>query len=223
MHGENAARSERAALFDIDGTLIRLPSTERRFVHELGANGLLHPANYLCFLWTALRRFPVDGSNVLRMDVAYLSGLAVDDVAQCAERWARALVEEALIEVVYERLEAHRTAGDTVVLLSGTPDFLAAAVGSALGVEITCGSAVRTVDGHFSGDVFLRHLYGAEKVRRANELCERFGWRPNDVTCYADSSSDRPLLEWAGRACVVHPSPKLAAEARRRGWDILPS
>lgn len=209
-------------MFDIDGTLIRLPSTERRFARELRKHGLLPAANQLRFLIATLRRFPSEGTNVLRRNVAYLHGLAVDEVTQRADLWARVAIEQVLLDAVHQRLLKHRAAGDLVTLLSGTPEFLASALGRALGADHAWGSSVGSQDGRFTGGVFLRHLYGEEKVRRANELCKQFGWRRENLVCYADSWSDRPLLEWAGRACVVNPSQKLAAEAQRRGWDVLP-
>ena len=40
-----------------------------------------------------------------------------------------------------------------------------------------------------------------------------------DVTFYSDSEMDLPLLEAAGRAIVVNPSPMLRLTSRARGWE----
>jgi len=40
------------------------------------------------------------------------------------------------------------------------------------------------------------------------------------IAFYSDSSSDRPVFDWADRAVAVNPSRRLRRLAARRGWAI---
>lgn len=48
----------------------------------------------------------------------------------------------------------------------------------------------------------------------------RHGVSLQDCAFYTDSMSDLPMLLEVGRPVVVAPDPRLAREARRRGWVV---
>ena len=128
------------AVFDIDGTLVTGPSTEKRFALHLARSGRLGPRQVVAFLAFLLRELPRYGWHVLKKNKAYLSGLGEQDVRDLAAAWVRAALAKAWFEPCLARLRRHREAGDTVVLLSGTPQFVASAIGAALGVDHVIGS-----------------------------------------------------------------------------------
>jgi phosphoserine phosphatase len=208
------------AIFDIDGTLLRLPGAERRFARYLAENAALPAGSRARFAWHSALGFPRHGRLVLKRNVAYLSGLALVAVEQHAAAWVAEVLEGALVPTAWERLKEHHAKGDATVLLSGTPAFLAAAIGAALGVSRARGSEVPIEDGVLRGPFFDRHLFGAEKLCIAQDLCRELGDRCR-VVSYADSWSDLPLLEWSDGAVVVNPDRRLGAEAGRRGWEVL--
>ncbi len=55
-------------------------------------------------------------------------------------------------------------------------------------------------------------------MRHAEALAQRLGLPLGESVFYTDSYSDLPMLEAAGESVVVAPDPRLAREARRRGW-----
>jgi phosphoserine phosphatase len=42
-----------------------------------------------------------------------------------------------------------------------------------------------------------------------------------ESACYSDSHNDLPLLERVTRPVAVDPDPKLAAQAKERGWAVI--
>ena len=119
----------RLAVFDIDGTLVTGPSTEKRFALHLARNGRIGPRQAFAFLAFLLRELRHYGRHVLKKDKAYLAGLREQDVCELASGWANIALERAWFEPCLARLRRHQEAGDLVVLLSGTPQFIATAIG----------------------------------------------------------------------------------------------
>lgn len=208
------------AIFDIDGTLLQLPGAERRFARYLAQNDVLPTSSRARFAWYSMLGFPQHGRLVLKRNVSYLSGLALATVEEHAATWVQEAIAAALVPEALARLQEHEAAGDATVLLSGTPAFLAAALGLALGVSQVRGSEIRIEDGMLRGHFFNRHLFGEEKLRIAEDLCRELGGDVR-VVSYADSFSDLPLLEWSDGAVVVNPDRRLGEEARKRGWEVL--
>ncbi len=64
-------------------------------------------------------------------------------------------------------------------------------------------------------------LSGPIRVGRAKAeaVLDALGGPP--AVAFGDTAADLPLLRLARRAVAVDPDPRLLAEARRRGWEIL--
>lgn len=211
----------RLALFDIDGTLLIGPSSERRFYLQLLRTGNQGPQQLLSGAWFALRWSWRFGRHVFKKDKAYLVGLEVNKIEEMANDWvATALVDDWCRPCV-QRLRMHQDAGDRVVLLSGSPDFICRAIAARLGVAEWIGSCCPQKQGYFARGLPPRHPFGAEKLQIASALCACSRIAPADVVAYANSCHDLDLLEWAGTAVAVQPDPDLSAAALARGWEIL--
>lgn len=208
-------------IFDIDGTLMREPASERRFFRELRRRRLIGPRQALAWLAFVLRFGPRYGRQVLKKNKAYLSGLSEDVVRRAAAEWAPQVLREAGFEPALQRLQAHRQAGDTVVLLSGTPQFVAEALAAALGVNHVVATRCAQAGGRFGAAPPQSHPFGAEKRALLEDLAARWGVARSDIVAYADSSHDLPLLEWVGRPVTVRPDRALARVAAARGWDVI--
>ena len=209
------------ALFDIDGTLLTGASSERRFFMHLLRNGHLGPAQLATSAWFLLRWSPRFGRHVFKKNKAYLAGLPIDVVAAMARDWVANYLHDIWYAPSVDRLRAHREAGDTVMLLSGAPDFIGAAIAARLGVEECVASQCDEQDGRFGNKPPLRHPFGAEKLKLAQEICTSAGIAAGDVIAYGDSIHDAELMNWAGKAVAVRPDAKLLRTARERGWEIL--
>lgn len=211
----------RLAVFDIDGTLTTGASTERRFYWHLLRTGNQGPQQLLAASGFLARWAPVFGHHVFKKNKAYLTGLDEREVSLLAMDWASVCLPAIWFEPCRLRLRAHQRQGDRVVLLSGTPHFIAAAVAAAMGVEEFIGSSCCTRQGRFCAAPPSRHPFGFDKVTIARELCARSGSQAEDVIAYADSIHDRELLSWAGTAVAVRPDSRLSRLSRQRGWEIL--
>lgn len=116
--------------------------------------------------------------------------------------------------LVVERLRQHARAGDTVLVMSASPEFyLLPFVHSVCPEARVAGSRV-TLDGSVAR---LDNLQGDQKARRAREVIEEAG--AEEVVVYTDHLVDLPLVRLAGRAVLVRPSRRLLRAVRRLGID----
>lgn len=208
-------------IFDIDHTLVLGPSTEQRFFRQLVQNRTLGPRQWATYLLGLLLWTPLFGRDVLKKNKAYLAGLDTDDVSRLANAWAETGLSSAWYEPAVDRLRQHQAAGDHVVLMSGTPSFIAQAVGERLKVAHTIGSICGARAGRFTFQALQRHPCGAEKLRLARKLAAAHGFRPEQIVAYGDSVQDAALLGWVGTPIAVLPDYRLAKMAQANGWEVL--
>ena len=64
-------------------------------------------------------------------------------------------------------------------------------------------------------------MFGAAKARAVRRLAGENGFALAQCYAYANSWSDRWMLESVGRAVAVNPSEKLEALARKREWAVV--
>jgi HAD superfamily hydrolase (TIGR01490 family) len=209
------------AVFDIDGTLVTGPSTEKRFALHLARSGRLGPRQVLAFLAFLPRQAACFGRHVLKKDKAYLAGLRERDMRDLAAAWVTSALQRAWFEPCLARLRRHHEAGDVVVLLSGTPQFVAAAIGGALGVEHVIGSECAVSNGRFLAQPPVNHPFGDRKVAIVADLARLYGVDASEITAYGDSIHDLPLFMSVGKAIAVRPDEALATVASEAGWETL--
>jgi HAD superfamily hydrolase (TIGR01490 family) len=220
----------RLAIFDLDHTLLPIDSCDTWShylvrVAELDAvvmgarirafardyyEGRFDPDDYLRFQMGLLARFPR----------AQLEGWRARFVDDCVRPHVRA---EALALV-----DAHRRAGDTLVLATGTHGFVAEPIAMAFGLPHLVAARPEERDGRFTGRALGGHTYGEGKLRAVEQFVEQQGVRWDELRAcsfYSDSINDLPLLQrvaaGGGRAVVTNGDARLRRVAAERGWSLL--
>jgi phosphoserine phosphatase len=208
------------AVFDVDGTLVRGLSTERGYFRWLLARGHLGPRQLGAFLWFNVRWFAVYGWHTFKKNKAYLSGLDENFVAGTARAFVRHDVQRRYDAHCVHRLRSHLTAGDQVLLLTGTLMPIASAIAESLGVHGVVATACATRDGCYTAAPPLSHPFGDEK-RALLETERRRLAVDGPLFAYCDSGYDIALLESVDSPVCVRPDRRLRAHALARGWEIL--
>lgn len=209
------------AIFDIDGTLVTGPSLEKRLFSLLFRHGWLGPTQLLAFVRFGIDHAPEFGRHTMKKNKAYLTGLRCADVDALASAWVRRASPGWWYPPALARLREHQAAGDTVVLLSGTPQFVADALARELGVTRAMGTCCTAEAGRFCADPPRVHPFGAEKRALAETLCAEFDTVAAAVFAYGDSVHDLPLLSLAGHPVAVRPDAALLVVATAAGFEIL--
>lgn len=208
-------------LLDVDGTLLSGPSSEVMFIAYLARHGYLSPARLAHLLWFYARWTGKYGRHVAKKNKAYLSGLAVDLVEKIAEKYVEEKMIPRLRPLVLARLDKHVGAGDHVVLLTGTPEFIAAPLARRLGVRQWIATRCAQSQGFFTADPPVVHPFAEEKRHLAEIFCQQSDCLPEKCFAYADSWHDRLLLEFVGHPVAVSPDKTLYRYAKQQGWPIF--
>lgn len=208
-------------IFDIDGTLVPGASSEVRFARYLWRKGQLGWRQILAFVAFTLRYWVRYPRKILQKNKAYLSGLRVASVASLAEQFVHDELLGELYAPTLARLREHQAAGDTVTLLSGTPDFIAGALARALHVDISVGAICAQKGDRYSARPPQTHPHGPSKLVAANTIAERAGLPLAEAIAYGDSVHDAWLFRVVGQGVAVMPDSGLRAAAKGEGWEIF--
>ncbi len=121
-----------AAFFDLDGTLVALPSLERRFFRLLRYRRVISVKNYWLWLVEMVRLAPRGLSAICHGNKMYLRGVAVDRLGKCGLKPAPTFFGDALARMTWHAGEGH-----TIVMVSG----------ACCARDISCDSSVRDAAG----------------------------------------------------------------------------
>jgi HAD superfamily hydrolase (TIGR01490 family) len=207
--------------FDLDGTLIKGLSSEKRFFFFLLRTHVLRLRQLTAFLIFPLRWFTQFRRHVWKKNKAYLTGLGQNHVQFLAEQFAARVLLPRLRSDVKRRLKHHLVQGDRVVLLTGAPDFIAGPIAKQLGVGHIAATVCDTENGCFPFSPPIIHPLGAAKLKIAGRMCRKFNTTLAMCIAYADSASDIPLLASVSKPVAVYPDRKLQRVAKRYGWEII--
>jgi HAD superfamily hydrolase (TIGR01490 family) len=216
----------RIALFDLDHTLLPIDSdyswgeftqaigwTDRAafkerndafFRHYQG--GTLDVHDYVRFATEAVR----------------LRGRAAALPAR--EKFMREVIGPAIRPQARALLDGHRRAGDRLVIVTATNDFVTAPIAEAFGVADLIAVRLATgPDGWITGEIDGVPSMREGKVTRVAEWLGSQGldWNGVETTFYSDSMNDVPLLERVDHPVATNPDARLRAVAQERGWRIL--
>jgi HAD superfamily hydrolase (TIGR01490 family) len=217
-----APRGRRAALFDMDRTLVRKETASLyvRFQVDSGEASWVDLLRTL--VWVGQYTLGIlDAERVAAIAVAELRGVPETVLAARCDDWFSRYVEPHIADAGRLAVRRHREAGDLCAIVTGTSPYASWPLARRLGIDHVV-SSVFELDAQrrFTGRPEQPICLGAGKVERALRLSREHGFRLEDAVFYSDSVSDLPLLERVAEPVVVNPDPRLLRVAERRGWRI---
>ena len=206
------------AVFDLDGTITRhdtmvpyLQGWVRR--HPLRAAALaLVPLQLLAYGLGGRDRGRLK-TQLLR---AFMGGASRRHVEAWTREFVAATIDRRLCPRVRSVIDAHRAAGDHLVLLSASVDLYVPAIGTALGFDEAVCTGVAWNGERLSGRLVTENRRGAEKARVVAELRQRYPLA--HLVAYGNAESDFPHLRLVDEAHLVNAPPKLRDIAATLGW-----
>lgn len=218
MTAKSAASPTWVALFDLDGTL-----TWRDTLLPYLMGFLLRRPWRVARLWgapSALYRFWLDrdhGALKSQMIHMIMGGAPRRVVEAWSEHFVAALKPRNRFRALgLAVVEAHRNAGDRLVLMSASPDLYVPKIGQLLGFERTLCTEILWQGERLDGRLASANRRGEEKARCLEWLRQQYRGVP--IIAYGNSTSDLEHMRAADRALLVNGS----MEARRlaKQWDI---
>lgn len=212
---------EIAAFFDFDGTLIDGYSLGAFARHHL-RSGHVTPVDIGRMLLVGLRGVTTeeDFEEFFVLGMRSWAGRSEDELTQLGERlWSQGIAG-SLYPEAWRLVEAHRSAGHTVVLASSATRFQVEPAARAMGVEHVLVTPVEFENGLCTGRPGGPPLWRAGKATAVRAFGAAHDIDMINSYAYSNGTEDAAFLGTVGRARALNPEPGLAAEAARKNWPI---
>jgi HAD superfamily hydrolase (TIGR01490 family) len=216
----------RLALFDLDHTLLPLDSDYEwgEFTIRLGWCDASEFKRRNAEYFEHYRAGTLDIHEYIRFATEAIRSRGPQQAAQAHARFMDEVIRPALRPQALELVERHRQAGEQLLIVTATNDFVTAPIAQVFGVaELIAVQLERDAHGQVTGEILGTPSAREGKVQRMNEwLAQRsLDWADVETTFYSDSLNDLPLLEQVTYPVATNPDDKLRSLAHQRGWPIL--
>ena len=225
MNKQPGARP-RLALFDLDHTLLPLDSdyewgefTLRKGWCDKEAFGKRNADFFADY-----QKGTLDIHEYVRFATEAVRKLGPEAANDAHHAFMQEVIEPHIQPAARKLLQQHRDAGDTVVIVTATNEFVTRPIAKALGVEhLLAVNLERDASGWITGEIDGIPTMRVGKVTRMESwMAERgLSWDTVDSIFYSDSMNDVPLLEKVNTPVATNPDERLRALATERGWRIL--
>jgi HAD superfamily hydrolase (TIGR01490 family) len=220
----------RLALFDLDHTLIPFDSdyTWGEFTLGLGWNDAGDFKRRNDAFYAQYKAGTLDIHEYCRFATSAVcrEGQAKSDAAHA--QYMQQVVLPGIQPQALDLVRKHQNAGDTVVIITATNEFVTRPIAEAFGVHELLAIELERDDapggtGWYTGEIRGVPSFREGKVTRMEQwLTERgLAWDQVHTTFYSDSINDVPLLEKADVAVATNPDERLRVLAEERQWRIL--
>jgi HAD superfamily hydrolase (TIGR01490 family) len=150
------------------------------------------------------------------------------NAAAAHAQFMRSVIQPAITPQAVALVRQHQQAGDEVVIVTATNEFVTRPIAGALGVsELIAVELERDTSAGGAGWITgeIRGVPSAREgkvTRVAQWLASRkLDWTDVESTFYTDSINDLSLLEKVTHPVATNPDQRLRAIAGERGWRIL--
>jgi len=221
---------QKLALFDLDHTLIPIDS-DYAWGEFTIARGWTDPVEFKRkndAFYAQYKEGTLDVRAYIRFATeAVRRQGATNSIAAHAD-FMRTVVQKAIQPQALELVEQHQRAGDVVIIVTATNEFVTRPIATAFGVdELIAVELERDTsqggEGWFTGGIRGVPSFREGKVTRVAQWLQAHGldWDTVHTTFYSDSINDLPLMEKATVAVATNPDDRLRAIATERQWRIL--
>ena len=215
------------ALFDLDHTLIPMDSDYEWgvFTTALGWNDAAEFTRQNDVFYSQYKAGTLDIHAYINFATLAIRQQGATNSIAAHAQYMSTIVQNSIKEQALALVRAHQAAGDLVVIVTATNEFVVTPIAQAFGVSelIAIKLARDPVSGWYNGQIEGTPSFQQGKVTRvAQWLAERgLSWDTVQATFYSDSINDLPLLEKVAHPVATNPDDRLRAIAQARGWRIL--
>ena len=217
----------RLALFDLDHTLIPLDSDHAwgQFTVTLGWRDAETHTRANDAFYEQYKAGTLDIHEYVRFSVAPLAEHGRQKADDAHRRFMDEVIRPAIRPQALELVQRHQAAGDQVIIVTATNEFITRPIAKAFGVdELIAIDLERDGAGNPTGAIRGVPSFREGKVARVEQwlMARGLDWtRVTHSTFYSDSINDLSLLEKVREPVAANPDDRLKAIATERGWRIL--
>ena len=218
------------ALFDLDHTLIPIDSDYAwgEFTTTLGWTDPVEFGRRNDEFFAHYRAGTLDINDYVRFATDAVRAKGPDAAATAHARFMQDVVQPVITDAARDLIAQHRAAGDEIVIVTATNEFVTRPIADALGVAELIAVQLEHAPGADGVEWITGNIRGVPsaregKVTRMEQWLAGRGldWGGVRSTFYTDSMNDIALLEKVDHPVATNPDERLRALAQERGWRIL--
>lgn len=216
----------RLTLFDLDHTLLPIDSDYEwgEFTIRIGWNDPVEFARRNDEFYAHYQAGTLDVHDYVRFATEAVRLRGPEAAAAAHQQFMREVITPAIKPQALDLIRQHQAAGDEVLIVTATNEFVTTPIAQALGVpQLLATELARDADGWITGEILGVPCMREGKVQRMQQWLAGRGlsWQDVDSTFYSDSMNDVPLLEKVNHPVATNPDARLRALAQERGWRVL--
>lgn len=210
------------AFFDFDRTLLAVNSAALWLRREFSLGNISFRQVAWASWWIA--RYHVGWAElekVVSKAVETLRGTPAKPLQERSQKFYNDELRRLYRPMARQVVERHRHAGDQLVLLTDSHEYLAQQVVDEFSFDAyLCNRLEVDGEGLHTGKTVGGVCFGQGKLRHAQTYVSSCGKMLRDCSFYTDSYSDRSVLAEVGKPVAVNPDGRLRRLAQRQGWEI---
>ncbi len=218
------------ALFDLDNTLLAIDSDYAWgvFTTTIGWTDPLDFKRRNDEFFAQYKAGSLDIHDYVRFATAAVRRHGAIESGVAHARFMSSVIEPAITPQALSLVRGHQRAGDEVVIVTATNEFVTAPIARAFGVPELIAVELELDDaeggtGWITGEIKGVPSAHEGKLTRVTQWLERrdLTWAGVESTFYTDSINDLALLERVTHPVATNADERLRALATQRGWRIL--
>ena len=222
--------AQRYAFFDVDETIITFKSmmsfkeflydNSKKYQGMVGGIKKLYDKKTMEFF----KKLNVNRLFLNRLYYRNLKGISLREIEQYVKQWYQKEKNERnpfFIEGVVEKLKFHKSNGYKIVVVSGSFMQLLAPIIKELDIDVCLATTLDNKNGILSGKINGLQMIGPGKAQAIQKFLAENPAEISQCYAYADHSSDIPMLETVGNACIVTGDKDLESYAVKKGWALV--
>lgn len=224
------ASPTRLALFDLDHTLLPFDSDHSwgQFTTALGWTDPDEFRRSNDAFYADYRAGTLDIRAYIRFATAAIRRQGPQAAQAAHARFMQEVVLPGITDSARALVQAHREAGDTLLIITATNEFVTRPIAEAFGVDALLAVELAQEAGvhgqpWYNGEIRGVPSFREGKITRLEAWMAAQGLDREQVhtTFYSDSINDQALLEKVDVPVATNPDARLLALAQARGWRIL--
>jgi len=211
------------ALFDLDNTLLNGDSDHGwgMYLAKVGAVDPIQQKIKQDYFYQQYLEGSLDILEFCEYQFEILAKTPLPQLRQWHDGFMEEVVEPMIVNGKADLLCKHQDAGDDVLIITATNDFVTSPIAERLGVDTILATTAEFLDGKYTGKVSGTPCFQEGKITRLMDWLDKHNKAFQDSVFYSDSANDLPLLERVDTPIAVTPDEKLRAHAEKHHWEII--
>ncbi len=217
-------------LFDLDHTLLPLDSDYSwgEFTTQIGWTDPVEFKQRNDEFFAQYKKGELKISEYVRFATQAIKDQGAAKSIAAHAQFMSATIQPAIKQAATDLIAKHRAAGDQLVIVTATNEFVTRPIATALGIEDLIAVQLERDEsvggtGWITGGIKGVPSAHEGKVTRVEAWLadHQLSWKDVHTTFYTDSINDIALLEKVNVPIATNPDARLRAIAVERGWQIL--